>query len=272
MIYDMHTHSTNSDGRQSVEEMCLSAIARGVTGFAVTDHADMNFYESRDTYNRIRKSIADISEAREKYGDKLDLLRGVEIGEYLYAPERAEKILANNQFDVILCSVHLVPKARFDKPYNRIPFSEDGTDEELREYMKLYFELLSETMDAFDFDILAHMTCPVRYMTGIHQRQTDVMEFEEKMREILQKAIDRDLALEYNTGGWNERCHYYDVQNKELFALYKSMGGKRVTVGSDAHGAAGIGASFPKAAENLKKLGFDEVCYYKNRKPQIIKI
>ena len=272
MIYDMHCHSTNSDGRQSVDEMCQSAIERGVTGFAVTDHADMNFYESRDTYNRICKSLADIAQAREKYGDQIKLLRGVELGEYLYDPAHAKEILALNDYDVIMGSVHLVPKARFDRPYNRIPFAEDGTDEEIREYLRLYLELLSETVDAFDFDVLGHLTCPIRYITGVHQRQADAFEFKDKIREILQKIIDRNIALEYNTGGLNEKCHFCNVQNDELFSLYKEMGGKLITIGSDAHVATAIGKTFRTATAHLKQLGFDAVHYYENRKPQMIKI
>ena len=272
MNYDMHCHSTNSDGRQSVDEMCRSAIERGVTGFAVTDHADMNFYESRDTYNRIRKSLADIAQARDTYGDQLKLLRGVELGEYLYSPADADKILALNDYDVILGSVHLVPKARFDRPYNRIPFSEDGTDDEIREYLKLYFELLSETVDAFDFDVLAHLTCPIRYITGVHQRPADAFEFEDKIREILRKIIDRNIALEYNTGGLNAKCNFCNVQNEQLFSLYKELGGNLITIGSDAHVATGIGKTFQTATAHLKELGFDHVCYYENRKPQMITI
>lgn len=272
MIYDMHCHSTNSDGRQSVDEMCLSAMERGVTGFAVTDHADMNFYESRDTYNRICKSLDDIKQAQETYGDRIQLLRGVELGEYLYAPENADKVLALNDFDVILGSVHLVPKARFDRPYNRIPFSEDGTDEEIRGYLKLYLELLSETVEAFDFDVLAHLTCPIRYITGVHQRSANIFEFEDKIREILEKIMKRNIALEYNTGGLNQKCNFCNVQNEQLFALYKEMGGKLITVGSDAHTATGIGTNFEAAATHLKKLGFETVCYYENRKPQFITI
>ncbi len=272
MVYDMHCHSTNSDGRQSVDEMCRTAIENGVTGFAVTDHADMNFYESRDTYNRICKSLADVAQARKTYGDRIKLLRGVELGEYLYAPENAQKILGLNDYDVILGSVHLVPKARFDRPYNRIPFSEDGTDEEIREYLKLYFDLLSETVDAFDFDVLAHLTCPIRYITGIHQRSADAFGFEEKIHEILEKIIKRNIALEYNTGGLNAKCNFCNVQNEELFTLYKSMGGKLVTIGSDAHVATAIGKTFETATAHLKTLGFDAVCYYENRTPQIIEI
>ena len=53
MIYDSHMHTVNSDGRSTIAEMCQSAVEKGVSGIAITDHADMNFYESRDTYNRI---------------------------------------------------------------------------------------------------------------------------------------------------------------------------------------------------------------------------
>ena len=123
MLYDSHIHTTNSDGRNTLDEMCQSAIEKGVQGITITDHADMNFYESRDTYNRIKNAINQIREAQTRYAGKVDVLCGVELGEYLYSPENAKKILSLTDYDAILCSVHLVPAARWDRPYNRIPFS-----------------------------------------------------------------------------------------------------------------------------------------------------
>ena len=184
----------------------------------------------------------------------------------------ADKILALTNYDVILNSVHLVPAARWEQPYNRIPFTDDGTDEEVRGYLKLYFDLVLETVDAFDFDVLAHLTCPVRYMTGLHRRKTDIMEFEPKIREILQKIIDRNIALEYNTGGLNPKFGFCDIQNEDLFSLYKSMGGTLVTLGSDAHRTAGICHSFDMAVNTLKKCGFDQYHYFTNRKPVAVKL
>ena len=188
MLFDSHMHTTHSDGRSTVTEMCESAIAKGIAGITLTDHADMNFYESRDTYNRIKDAIANYRRAQLKYEDQLEVMCGVELGEYLYAPENAKRILNLTFYDCILCSVHLVPAARWDKPYNRIVFSEDGTDEELRDYLRLYFDLLSDTVDAFDFNVLAHIACPVRYMTTKYGRPTNVLEFEAKIREILKSG------------------------------------------------------------------------------------
>lgn len=272
MTYDCHTHTTNSDGRNMLDEMCLAAIEKGATGITITDHADMNFYESRDTLNRIKNCIQQICQAQEVYKDQLELLCGVELGEYLYAPENAKKILELTDYDAVLCSVHLVPQARWEQPYNRIPFSEDGSDEELKDYLRLYFDLLSDTVDAFEFQILAHLSCPVRYMTGLHERKTDVMEFEPKIRQILQKIIDRGIALEWNTGGMNPRFHHYAIQNEEIFALYHSMGGRLVTLGSDAHSVGSIGNGFDVAKEMLKKCGFDTYFYFKNKTPVGVKL
>lgn len=257
MYYDLHMHTTNSDGKDTPDEMCRAAAERGVAGIAITDHADMNFYELRNTPQRIRQSIADVRRLKEEYRDRLTVLCGVELGEYLHAPEKAREILSLTDYDVVLCSVHLVPQERWVLPYNRIPFDMDGTDAELSEYLGLYFDLLSDTMDAFDFDVLAHITCPVRYMTFKHKRKTNIMEYEGKIREILRKVIDRGIALEYNTGGYQ--------QLEDVFAMYRSMGGSRVTLGSDAHATGRIAGGFEQAAQQLRSLGFDQYCYYQNR-------
>lgn len=271
-MFDTHMHTLNSDGKQTVDDMCLQAVEKGFGGITITDHADMNFYESRNHLERIGNGIREIAAAKEKYADRLKVLCGVELGEYLYAPENAKKILALTDYDAILCSVHLVPAARWEQPYNRIPFSEDGSDEELVDYLKLYLDLLSDTIDAFDFDILAHLSCPVRYMTGLHERKTDIMMFEPKLREILQKLIDRNIALEWNTGGLNPRFHFCNIQNDEIFALYKSMGGNLVSLGSDAHIPVGICHKFNESKESLKKLGFEYYYYFENRVPQAVKL
>jgi len=271
-VYDTHMHTVNSDGRQTVDDMCQAAVEKQFGGITITDHADMNFYESRNHLERIGVGIQEIAAAKEKYADRLKVLCGVELGEYLYAPENAKKILALTDYDAVLCSVHLVPAARWEQAYNRIPFSEDGTDEELVDYLKLYLDLLSETIDAFDFDILAHLSCPVRYMTGLHGRKTDIMMFEPKIREILQKVIDRNIALEWNTGGLYSKFHFCNIQNDEIFALYKSMGGTMVSLGSDAHGTGGICNMFTKAKESLRELGFKNYYYFENRIPQAVKL
>lgn len=70
MMYDMHMHTTNSDGRNTVDEMCGAAIEKGVSGIAFTDHADMNFYEERNTFERIKAFLGPWPRALEAAGLK----------------------------------------------------------------------------------------------------------------------------------------------------------------------------------------------------------
>ena len=78
--YDFHMHSTNSlDGRQSIDEACMSAIEKGLSGIAITDHADINFFEKDKTIDRFTNLISEISDAKKKYGDKLEIFTGIKV-------------------------------------------------------------------------------------------------------------------------------------------------------------------------------------------------
>ena len=272
MIYDTHSHSLNSDGRNTVDEICRSAIGRGLKGITISDHSNLNDYIEKGTEARLLQSIEDIRAAAEKYKDSIDVLCGIELGEHWYSHELAERALSLTDFDFVLCSVHYVPNDMWDIPYHKVLFRETGSDEELSRYIGLYFDLLSKSIDGCDFDSLAHISCPVRYMTGRHKRKTDVMVYEDKIREILKKVIDKGAAIEYNTCCLCENYDYFDSQHNEIFAMYKEMGGELITLGSDAHMSEYVARGFDIAAQKLKSLGFENYYYYKNRKPIAVKL
>ena len=268
MFFDCHTHSTNSDGRNSVDELCLSAIEKSIDGIIVTDHANMNNYNERNAYQCIKNSIRDIELAKSKFDGKLKVLRGVELGEYTIAPKKGQQLLSLNCFDAILCSVHLVPKAGWSVPYTKIDFQNNMlNEEEINEYIDIYFDLLSETVDAFDFDILAHIHCPVRYISGKWGRKSNIMLFEDKICGILEKIIKRNIALELNTIYLKDKEGNYNFSLDKILAMYKQLGGKMVTLGSDAHRAESVGNHFTEAVSLLKTCGFDSFYYFENRKP-----
>lgn len=266
-MYDLHTHSTHSDGKHTVEEMCRAAMENGVSGLALTDHADMNFFEAQDTLTRMRRAITDVNAAKTTFGEALTVLCGVELGEYLLAPDKAEQVLALEGFDVVLYSEHFVPTAQWEQPYNRIVFDDSIRDGDIHEYMARYFELIAGTVDKFNFDVLAHLTCPARYITGRYKRATDVMRYRDTITDILKTIIAHDRALELNTcGKCSESFGCYDAQNEEVLALYAALGGKKITLGSDAHMKTGIARGFADTKTMLRRYGFDRYYYYKNRK------
>ena len=57
-----------------------------------------------------------------------------------------------------------------------------------------------------------------------------------------------------------------------IFYINYSMGGRLVTIGSDAHIAENASIGFEKAIKILKEIGFENICYFKYRKVNKIHI
>jgi len=66
-LYDLHTHTTASDGRLSSEELVQKAVAENVSSFAVTDH------DTVDGIDSARDAAARLS------NDGLEIIAGVEV-------------------------------------------------------------------------------------------------------------------------------------------------------------------------------------------------
>ena len=58
----------------------------------------------------------------------------------------------------------------------------------------------------------------------------------------------------------------------EIIKLYRNLGGKIITVGSDAHSAQFVGGFIKEGYDLLKQAGFVYVTAFEKRQPRFIKI
>ena len=94
IAYDQHLHTHCShDSGESVDAICLAARARGLSGVAITDHADLSGVDPAKTSERIARSVLEATEARERYPD-LSIARGVEIGDFYASPDGGRSVLS----------------------------------------------------------------------------------------------------------------------------------------------------------------------------------
>lgn len=276
-MFDSHIHSENSpDSKQTLDEICLAAIEKGVKGVAITDHAHMShahkrFFGDFDVVKNIQNSINDACAAREKYKDKLKVFTGVEIGEYMHDPKTSEKVLKLTDYDIIIGSVHYVDAAKWELAYSKIKYDENVSDEEIFDYMELYFKEVSQMIDNVDFDVLAHLTCPARYINSRDKRNYDFSVHNNTIDEILKKIVNMDIALEINTYGI--KAHGFKLCHEDYtIRKYYDMGGRKITLGSDAHRPVRIADGFAETMKFLKEIGFEHYCYYEKRKAKNIKL
>ena len=91
--------------------------------------------------------------------------------------------------------------------------------------------------------------------------------FYPQIETILKSVIRKNLALEVNVSGFDGEYDPADSfsPNEDILKKYFSLGGRKITLGSDAHSPDRVANRFDEAAEVLKRLGFKSYCYFENR-------
>ena len=267
---DMHTHCEYShDSVCKMEDMCLAQMERGTKFFAVTDHCDMDSYTDYDVFSKIKDSYETAIKLKKKYKHQIELLAGVEIGEGFWHPKQCEKILKLCEYDVVIGSVHLVQYKDLTYAYAKMDFSILGK-ETIVEYVDAYFDDMLTMIENVDFDILAHMTVPLRYINGKYNVGLDLTPYEQKIDSILDKIIGKGIALEVNTSSYEELGDF--MPSKNILKRYYDKGGSLITLGSDAHKSNQASIHFEQAMEVIKQIGFQHIYYYKKRKPYAVEV
>lgn len=270
-ICDTHTHSNNSfDAQNSVEDMCKSAVERGLYAIAITDHCEAPLIKegehSRYGYfdKTIPTSFREANDAKLKYRNTLKVLCGIELGEPMHDLKCTQRALQYGDFDFVIASVHNI---RDFEDFYYLDYNMINIDKVLNQY----FDELLETAEFENFDTLAHITYPLRYI----KRDTDLMynlePYQNKIDLIYKALIKNDKALEINVSGL-----YKDFGSSLPDAYqvkrFKELGGKYITIGSDAHCADDIGKEVEKGIELAKNAGFTYYTIFEKRRPILIEI
>lgn len=268
-MFDIHSHTQYSGdipaGKgNSVRELCLSAIEKGLKGIAITDHFDIDgirdgFFPPLD-----HESVArDIMDAKEEFKGRLTVLHGIELGQATHMPEESHAQLRSQPYDIVLGSVHAV-RGIIDF------YDTDMTNIPRNEYVALWELYLKEMLDTIEwgnFDVLTHITYPKRYY--LRDGITDFPDIKGKGREyfepILKAVIDKGITLECNTSGLRQNIGEC-LPNRDLLEFYYELGGRDITLGSDAHKAIDLGAGFVEASEMLREIGFKYLTKFESRK------
>lgn len=267
---DQHLHSHFSgDSTESMEAIVEVAIQKGLTHICFTEHMDMGYPVTKDTPEGMfllndDSYVYDLIRLRSRYEDRIRILLGVELG---LVPEYQKDITIfarTHEYDFIIGSTHI---ANGRDPYYP-DFYEGRTDEEA--YLE-YFQAELANLKRFDcYDVCGHLDYCVRY-----GREKDKDYCYDKYKDIFDKMLsvllEKGKGLELNTGSLSRGTK--DVSPcREVLTRYRQMGGDIVTIGSDAHSAADVAASFDLAAEILKDCGFSYYCIFENRLPEYRKL
>lgn len=270
--YHIHTNfSFDADKKSTLDAICQSAIDSGLSCIAITDHLEVNYkYEYPEFVYDANGARDEIFAAKEKYKGKLDIAYGIELGQAHHYPEDTKKILLENNFEFVICSLHILRSMK--DFYFYFKENNDKSPARLDELYSLCLDEICEYIELFGdrIDTVGHITYMHRYMaeSGIYM---DFTSHKEKLEALFSLAISKGVAIELNTSTLYKGLGF-TMPNKEIMEMYYNLGGRLVTVGSDAHAPENVGRGISEGIGMLKDIGFDSVLTLKDGKKQLMKI
>jgi histidinol-phosphatase (PHP family) len=257
-LVDYHTHSGFScDAQATMTEMCRAALELGLEEIGFTEHYDLHPLDPCKGYLRVEAWWEQLESCRSSFAGSLTVRAGIEISEPHQHQEQVRALLDSHHWDYALGSLHWVGEALiFDPAYFARPEEET---------YGAYFAQLLDMVEGGAFDVLAHMDIVKR--RGIEAfGPFRPVAYEGPIREVLRAVARREMALELNTitlrRPTRELC-----PSERILAWFREEGGRRVTIGSDAHRPEEIAAGFEEAVRALRRAGFEEITRFESRRP-----
>lgn len=285
MFADYHIHTYYSDdSTYPMEQVVKDAISKGITDLCFTDHVDYGIKEDTDKLSPEQRQelkvkiqnhnvpqynvdypayVAEYQDLKEKYADKINLKLGMEFGLQIHTIPQYQKLFNSYSFDFIIMSCHQVE----NKEFWTQEFQQGRSQDEYNQ--RYYDEILEQVKNYHDYSVLGHLDLIARYdKAGIYP----FAKIQDKIAEILKIVIADGKGIELNTSSVRYKIHNAQGEqeltpSREILALYKELGGRIITVGSDSHKPEHLGAYIAEQSQELLKLGFKEICTFEKMQP-----
>jgi len=258
-LYDYHIHSIYCDGKDTPEQMVLTAIEKG---FKILGFSSHKYYEGDE--NNIPDYCAEVARLKEKYKGDIDILLGIEQDYFSTEP--------TDKFDYVIGSVHYLR----EKDESSIIDLEIGIVEDIikncyggsyPKFAKAYFTLVGDVVNKTGADIIGHFDLCTKYKNRIVLPRDD--EYYKAAFEAIEQLIPYKKPFEINFGAIARGYRNSPYPDKVILKEIKRRGGE-IIFNSDCHDRTKLGLNYDIAVRHAIDCGFEgRVILTKNGKKQV---
>jgi len=267
-MYDYHVHSTFSgDSKMSMISAVEKSIEVGLKEIVFTDHLDIFWPDQLNVYERIqpKKYHNLIEKAKKLYGNQISIKKGLEIGIQPHSIIETNNFLKGWDYDFIILSIHCVDKIDVSQ---KMFYLRQSSYETFKRY---YEEVLFAVKEFQTYNVLGHLDLIRRHIPNPSYKKPFYSEFYEIIDQIFKILINKNKGIEVNTSGYRYGLDTF-MPDFDLIKRYRELGGKIITVGSDAHSTEYIGYKINEAIELIKQAGFEHITLFDNMNPHFCNI
>ncbi len=230
---DAHLHTDLSpDSDVPIDRYAEQAVERGVAELAITDHVDFDPTAPAFAFATFERRERVVRDAAERWAAAGVTIRfGVEVTwDRRWADDIADH-LRRHAYDFVIGSVHVYRNS----VYAAANVGAWVAGKQLGEIVGPYFDEVEAGARSGLFDAMGHIDFVKRYLGG-HVAPAALADALDLYDPILEALIDTGTALEVNTSGYRQ-APGESYPSPAAVARYAELGGRALTVGSDAHRA-----------------------------------
>ena len=254
---NFHQHTTFSDGKNTPEQVVLSAIGRGMTALGISDHSHTAIDESYCMMpERYEEYFAEIERLKAVYGDRIRIYTGLEL-DYYSDIDRA-------RYDYIIGSVHYLYVDGVCHPidHSRVQqqtYIREVAGGDLLTFARDYYDTLVRHIEKNRPDIVGHIDVISKF--GLLDEEDPAYQ------SIALAALDRILkvtpVVEMNTGAITRGVKDVPYPHPFLLDAIRERGGE-IILGADSHAADTVDGCFDRCIELLRAHGYDHIVTFED--------
>jgi histidinol-phosphatase (PHP family) len=254
---DSHLHTIRSpDANAMLEAYCVLAAERGIAELAITDHVDFDPSMPAYGYASFADRERDVRQAAARWAHRgLAIRFGVEVTYERHYEDDIRGWLRRHPHDYVIGSVHISEVS----PYKASNVEGFVAGRTLPDIVAPYFDEVIGAARSGLFDTLGHLDFVKRYLVP-HVLPAQLAAAPELYEPVLAALVETGTALEVNASGLRQLPRE-TYPSAAIVARYRAMGGRHVTIGSDAHRTEWFAYGLARAYGHVSGAGFDALTF-----------
>jgi histidinol-phosphatase (PHP family) len=254
---DAHLHTDLSpDSDVPIDVFAAQAVERGIAEIAITDHVDFEPGAPAYGFTTFEQRERVVREAAERWAQHgLAIRFGAELTYDRSWEDDIRDHLTRHRYDFTVGSWHDRPGSEYSAA--RVRAWIEGRS--LSEVVAPAFQEVVAAARSGLFDTIGHIDVVKRYLHP-HVTAVDLGRAPELYEPILRALVESGTALEINTSGLRHAVGE-SYPSPAIVALYRSMGGRAVTIGSDGHRAQHFAWALADGYDAAAEAGFEAMTF-----------
>lgn len=266
-ITDFHIHTHFSpDSKTTPQQAAEAALQSGVTDLCFTDHMDLGhptkIFDHIPPFAEMKECVRGL---RQDY-PQLNLRFGLEAGYMESHAEQIARAVQQERFDYVILSTHCQDGMDCFRPQEGQLASKEVF---YTRYLETVYQSVCDERLTDCWDCTGH----IGFVAKCNHYEDNTFDYAFSpalIDAILQRIIKAGKGIEVNTSGLTRAGHL--LPHPTILSRYRELGGRIITMGSDAHTPERVGGNIPLVLQTLRECGFAEYCIFEQRNPQWISL